>query len=48
MVFMRPGKHAVFAEFRHNGYIRRIETVMDVLAEPRSDTHSIENMKPSE
>jgi hypothetical protein len=48
IVFMRPGRHAVFAEFKHNGHVRQIETVMDVLAEPRSDVHSIENMKPSE
>lgn len=48
MVFMRPGRHAVFAEFKHNGYVRLIETVMDVLAEPVSDAYSIENLKPAE
>lgn len=48
IVFMRPGKHAIFAEFKHNAYMRKIETVIDILAEPRSDAHSIENMKSSE
>ncbi|MHB8879873.1 MAG: hypothetical protein ACYC69_00020 [Thermodesulfovibrionales bacterium] len=48
IVFMRPGNHAIFAEFKHNGYMRKIETVIDVLAEPRIDEHSIENIKPSE
>jgi len=46
IVFMRPGKHAVFAEFRHNGIIRRIDTVVFVNAEPRSG--GIENLRPAD
>ncbi|MDA8078694.1 MAG: hypothetical protein M0Z79_07105 [Nitrospiraceae bacterium] len=46
IVFMRPGKHAVFAEFKHNGVIRRIDTVVFVNEEPRSDPGAIENMGP--
>jgi len=48
IVFMRPGKHAVFAEFRHNGAIRRIDTVVFVNAEPRSGPGAIENLRPAD
>ncbi len=47
-VFMRPGKHAIFAEFKHNGKLRKIDMVVDVLEELRVDPNSIENIKPSE
>lgn len=47
-VFMRPGKHAVFAEFRHGGTVRKIDMVVDVREEPRNDANSIENTKPSD
>lgn len=47
IVFMRPGKHAVFGEFRHNGIIRKIDLVVDVWEEPKEDGGSIQNIKPS-
>lgn len=34
IVFMRPGKHAVFAEFRHKGTTRRVDFVITVYKEP--------------
>ena len=34
IVFKRPGKHAVFAEFTHNGSIRRVDFVVTIYAEP--------------
>jgi len=34
MVFRKPGKHAVFAEFKHNGIIRRVDFVVTIYAEP--------------
>ena len=46
-VFMRPGKRAVFAEFRHRGEMRKIDLVIDVLAEPRQPDNAIENIRPS-
>ncbi len=48
IVFMRPGKHAVFAEFKHKGVIRRIDTVVFVNAEPRSAPGAIENLRPTD
>lgn len=47
-VFMRPGKHAVFAEFTHKGVVRKIEFVMNVLEEPRGDSGLIYQLKPSD
>lgn len=47
-VFMRPGKRAVFAEFKHNGKTRKVELVIDVQAEPRRDENAIEQIRPSE
>lgn len=48
LVFMRPGKHAVFAEFKHNGVIRKIDSVLNVLEEPREDRGgSPEYMRPA-
>lgn len=46
-VFMRPGKRAVFAEFRHRGETRSIEMVVDVLMEPPQGTY-IHNLKPAD
>lgn len=46
MVFMRPGKHAVFGEFKHNGIIRKVDLVVDVWEEPKEDDGSIQNIKP--
>lgn len=48
LVFMRPGKHAVFAEFRHGGAVRRVESVLMVYEEPRYDPYAIENLRPSD
>ena len=48
IVFMRPGKHALFGEFRYNGIIRRIDTVVFVNAEPRSGPGAIENLRPAD
>ncbi len=47
LVFMRPGRHAVFAEFSHRGKIRNVEAAVDVLMEPRQG-NSIENLRPAE
>ncbi len=47
IVFMRPGQHAVFAEFRHKGIVRKVEFVLNVLAEPRNDPNSIESLMPT-
>ena len=46
-VFMRPGRRAVFAEFRHRGQTRSIELVMEVLLEPKQGIF-IENLKPAD
>ena len=46
-VFMRPGKRAIFAEFRHRGETRSIEMVLDVLMEPPQGTY-IYNLKPAD
>ncbi|MDI6744380.1 MAG: hypothetical protein QMD07_03270 [Thermodesulfovibrionales bacterium] len=35
IVFMRAGKRAVFAEFKHKGIIRRVDLVIDVREEPK-------------
>jgi len=48
IVFVRPGKHAVFAEFKHNEIIRKVELVVNVLEEPKTDGSHIESLKPSE
>ena len=48
IVFMEPGKHAVFAEFKHKGVVRRIELVVNALEEPRNLGDSIMDLKPSE
>lgn len=48
LVFMRPGKHAVFAEFKHNGIIRKIDSVIDVLEEPKEYRESPVYMRPAE
>ena len=34
IVFMRAGKHAAFAEFRHKGITRRVDMVVEALEEP--------------
>jgi len=46
-VFMRPGKRAVFTEFRHNGEMHGIDLIMDVLKEPPQVTNP-QNPKPSD
>ena len=43
IVFMRPGKHAVFGEFKHKGVIRKVELVVGVQEEPKEDGGSIQN-----
>jgi len=48
IVFMRPGLHAVFAEFRHKGVVRKVEFVLNVLAEPKNDSSSIESLRPAD
>jgi hypothetical protein len=47
-VFMRPGKHAVFAEFSHKGVVRRIESVVLVHQELLHDRGAIENLRPAD
>ena len=47
IVFMRPGRHIVFAEFKHKGVIRKVDLVVDVREEPKEDDGSIQNLKPS-
>lgn len=50
-VFMRPGKHAIFAEFKHNGAIRKVELVVPVYEEPTPDGgkgNGIRDLKPSD
>jgi hypothetical protein len=46
-VFMKPGRRAVFAEFKHNGEVQSVEIVIDVFMEPPQGT-TIENLKPSD
>ncbi|MFI5294307.1 MAG: hypothetical protein ACHQ0Y_04710 [Thermodesulfovibrionales bacterium] len=48
VVFTRPGKHAVFAEFRHNGITRRVDFVVNVYREPSQDKGSLPYLGPSE
>jgi hypothetical protein len=48
IVFMRPGKHAVFAEFKHNGTIRRVDFVINVYREPSQDKGALPYLGPSE
>lgn len=43
-VFMRPGRHAVFAEFKHRGVVRRIDSVVLVHLESLHDKGAIENL----
>ncbi|MBI5211761.1 MAG: hypothetical protein HY957_00115 [Nitrospirae bacterium] len=47
IVFMKHGKHAVFGEFKHNGIIRKIDLLINVLEEPKEDGGSIRDTKPS-
>lgn len=47
-VFMRPGKHAVFAEFKHRDVVRRIDSVVPVHEEFLHDKGAIENLRPSD
>ncbi|HEX8948318.1 MAG TPA: hypothetical protein VF790_05105 [Dissulfurispiraceae bacterium] len=47
-VFRRPGKRAVFAEFRHKGVTRKVELVIYVPAEPIIQEGTIESLRPSE
>lgn len=48
IVFMRPGLHSVFAEFRHKGIVRKVEFFLNVLAEPKNDPSAIENLRPAD
>jgi len=48
MVFMRPGRHAVFAEFKHNGIVRRIDFVVNVNDEIDPKRTSLPYLGPSE
>lgn len=47
-VFMRPGKHAVFAEFKHRGVVRRIDSVVLVHQESLHDKGAIENLRTAD
>lgn len=50
-VFMRPGKHAIFAEFKHNGVIRKIDLVVNVYEEPKHDSsegNGVRDLRPSD
>ncbi|RJQ41220.1 MAG: hypothetical protein C4550_02285 [Nitrospiraceae bacterium] len=47
IVFMRPGKHAVFGEFKHKGVIRKVDLVVDVREEPKENGSSIWDIKPA-
>lgn len=47
VVFMRSGRHAVFAEFKHRGVMRRVESVVNVLMEPRQGSF-IDNLRPGD
>lgn len=50
-VFMRPGKHAIFAEFKHNGAVRKVELVVPVYEEPKRESSTgsgIRDLKPSD
>ncbi|MFZ5998052.1 MAG: hypothetical protein ACOYW7_11290 [Nitrospirota bacterium] len=50
-VFMQPGKHAIFAEFKHNGVIRKIDLVVNVYEEPKHDSSEgsgIRDLRPSD
>ncbi len=48
LVFMRPGRHAVFAEFKHKGVIRKIDFVLNVFEEPREDSGLLFQLKPAD
>jgi len=48
LVFMRLGKHTVFAEFKHKGVVRKVDFVLNVLEEPRGDNGLIYQLKPSD
>ncbi len=48
LVFMRPGKHAVFAEFKHNGIVRRIDSVINVFQEVGVYKESPVYMRPAD
>lgn len=48
MVFMRPGKHAAFAEFRHKGITRRIDLVVEALEEPAAGDGFINSIRPAD
>ncbi|MGE5839603.1 MAG: hypothetical protein ACM34H_06680, partial [Deltaproteobacteria bacterium] len=37
VVFAKPGKRAIFAEFKHNGVVRKIESVITVYEEPKEN-----------
>lgn len=47
IVFMRPGKHAVFGEFKHKDIIRKIDLSVDVNEEPKEDSGNLFNLKPA-
>lgn len=48
IVFMRPGKHAVFTEFKHNGIVRQVDSVILVNREYLHDAGAIENLRPAD
>jgi len=41
IVFMRPGKHKVFAEFKHNGAVRVFAHEIEILEEPAQREHGL-------
>jgi len=47
-VFMKSGKHVVFAEFKDKGVVRKIDFVLNVFEEPREDRGAIFQIKPSD
>ncbi len=37
VVVTKPGEHAVFAEFKHNGVVRKIDSAVTVFEEPKEN-----------
>ncbi len=48
VVFHRPGRHKVFAEFLHNGVVRRVDFVLAVYAEPPQLEGTMPAIRPAD
>ncbi len=48
LVFTRPGKHVIFAEFKHGGVLRTVDSAFEVFLEPREPGGSLPYLRPSE